>query len=430
MTDPIAVAILIGGFLLLLALRVPIALAMVVASIATALRMGISIAVVGEQMVEGLNSFTLLAIPLFILAGDIMVAGGMARRLIDVAALLVGGLRGGLALLNVAAGTLFGFLTGSPAAGTSAIGSALVPEMKKRGFAGNYSVAVTVSGSLQTLLLPPSHNLVVYASAAGGVSVGVLFTAGIVPGLVLGLALAATVYLSATRHDHPTEERVPRGGVATRLRDGFLALLTPVIILGGILSGLFDATEAGAITCVYAALVTFLVYREIPVSRTMSILRSSGATISSILFIIAAASAFGHLMSQLRVPEALAAGLLGISDNPVVVLLLMNLLLLVLGLVMDMAPLILIMTPVLLPIATDIGMDPVHFGIMLILNLGIGLLTPPVASVLYTGTAVGKISVEEAARGMLPFYVVLVAVLLLITFVPALSMGLPRWLGA
>lgn len=429
MSDPVAIAILFGVFALLLVLRVPIALAIALAAIATAFYLGIPLPTVGQRMVAGLNSFTLLAIPFFILAGEIMGAGGMSQRLIGLANLLVGWLRGGLAMMNIAASAFFGALSGSSVADVSAIGSILIPMMKKKGYGTDYSVGVTVSGAAQAVMIPPSHNLIIYSLAAGGVSIGALFTAGIVPGLILGLTLMIVAYIIAVRRGYPTEERLPAREIPKIVWEGLLGLLTPVIIIGGIVTGIFTATESAAIACVYAFLVTFLVYREIPLSESLNILKRTFLTLSIVLFIIAAASAFGYMLAFLQVPALITNALISISDSRIVILLLINVLLLALGAIMDMAPLILIMTPILLPVATSIGMDPVHFGIMMLLNLSIGLITPPVGNVLFVGCAIGKISMERAMPGVIPFYVPMIVALLLITFVPALVLTLPRLLG-
>jgi tripartite ATP-independent transporter DctM subunit len=416
-------------FALLLVLRVPIALSIALAAIATAFYLGIPLPIVGQRMVAGLDSFTLLAIPFFILAGEIMGAGGMSQRLIGLANLLVGWLKGGLAMMNIAASAFFGALSGSAVADVSAIGSILIPMMKKKGYDTDYSVGVTVSGAAQAVMIPPSHNLIIYSLAAGGVSIGALFTAGIVPGLLLGFALMIVAYTLAVRRGYPTEERLPAREIPKIVWEGLLGLLTPVIIIGGIVSGIFTATESAAIACVYAFLVTFLIYREIPLSETVNILKKTFLTLSIVLFIIAAASAFGYMLAFLQVPAMVTNALISISDSRVVILLLINVLLLGLGAIMDMAPLILIMTPILLPVAESIGMDPVHFGIMMLLNLSIGLITPPVGNVLFVGCAIGKISMERVMPGVIPFYLPMIVALLLITFVPALVLTLPRLLG-
>lgn len=424
--DSLAIAILLGGFGLLLLLRIPVALAIAVPAVATAAYLGIPLYTVGQQMVSGLNTFSLLAIPFFILAGEIMVAGGIARRLVNLASALVGWLRGGLAMINIVASTFFGGISGSAVADTSSIGAVMIPMMKKKGYEANYSVGVTISSAAQGVMLPPSHNMIIYSLAAGGVSIGALFMAGIVPGLLLGAALMVTSYVLAVRRGYPKEERVAISELPRIVWEGLLGLITPVIIIGGILSGVFTATESAAVACVYAFFLTFVVYREIPLRDIVKILKNTFRTLAIVLFLIAAASAFGYMLAFLQVPTLITEFLLGFSDNPIVILLLINVLLLFLGAVMDMAPLILIMTPILLPVATDIGMDPIHFGIMLIFNLSIGLITPPVGGVLFVGCAIGKISMERAMPGVLPFYVPMLIALFIITFFPALVMTVPN----
>lgn len=427
--DPIAVAILIGGFAVLILLRIPIALALALAAVFEAFYLGLPLPIVGQRMVAGLDVFVLLAIPFFILGGEIMGAGGISQRLISLASLLVGWLRGGLAMINIGASTFFGALSGSSVADVSAIGSVTIPMMQKKGYDTDYAVCVTITGASQAVMIPPSHNLVIYSMAAGGVSVGALFVAGIVPGLLTGLSLLVLTYILAVRRGYPRETLVPIAEVPRIVWEGLLSLLMPVIILGGILSGIFTATESAAIGCVYAFILTFVVYRDIPLSGIIGILQRTARTLGVVLFIIAAAGAFGYFLTFLRVPEAVTEGLIGLSDNKIVILLLINVLLLLLGAVMDMAPLILIMTPILLPVATSLGMDPVQFGIMLLLNLAIGLITPPVGNVLFVGAAIGRISIEKVSRALPIFLVPLLLVLLLITFLPQLSLALPGLLG-
>ncbi|MBB3053504.1 tripartite ATP-independent transporter DctM subunit [Prauserella isguenensis] len=430
MIDPIAVLLLFGGFAALLLLRVPIALSLAVSSIAAALWIGVPLPLVGQKMVQALNSFPLLAIPFFILAGEVMAGGGVARRLIDLANIVVGWVRGGLAMLNVVASTFFGGISGSAVADTSSVGSVMLPMMRQQGYPDTYSVGVTVSSATQGVLIPPSHNMIIFALAAGGsVSIGGVFMAGVVPGLLIAALLLVACYVTARKQGHPKGEPIPARDVPKIVWQGLLGLLTPVIVIGGILSGVFTATESAAIACLWAVLITFGVYREVPLRAVVGMLRRSVKTLGTVLFLIAAAGAYGHLLTVLQLPEALTDALLGLSDNPVVILLLCNVLLLALGSIMDMAPLILITTPILLPVVTSLGMDPMQFGVMLMLNLGIGLITPPVGSVLFVGSAIGGIRIEQAARGVLPFYVPMVACLLLVTFVPALSLTLPHALG-
>jgi tripartite ATP-independent transporter DctM subunit len=419
--------ILLGSFGVLLVLKIPITFALAVSSIVTAMYLNIPLMVILQQMVQGVNSFSLLAIPFFIIAGEIMGEGGISRRLIEFSNIIVGRIRGGLAQVNVLASMFFGGISGSAVADVSSIGTILVPMMVKQGYKADFTVAITVTSACQGIIIPPSHNMIIYSLAAGGVSVGRLFLGGFVPGVLLGLALMVVCYILAVRQNHP------RGGSytwkeAVRIsKDAVLGLFTAVIIMGGVISGVFTATESAAVACVYAFIVTFFIYREIPLSRMNKILYSSLKTLAMVMSLIAAAKAFGWLLAYLRIPALATGALLSISDNPVVLLLLINLLLLGLGCIMDMAPLILITTPILFPVVVKtLGMDPVQFGIMMMLNLGIGLCTPPVGSALFVGCAVGKISIEEATRAMIPFYLTMIVVLLLITFVPQIVMFVPN----
>lgn len=427
--DLTALTILIIVFVLVLAIRAPVALAMGASSIAAAAYLGLPATAVGQQMVYGLISFPLLAIPFFLLAGEIMVAGGAARRLIALATLLVGWMRGGLAMVNVATSTLLGGISGSAVADTSAVGSVLIPMMRKAGYDADYSVAVTVSSSAQGILIPPSHNMIIYSLAAGGVSIGALFAGGLIPGLILGTALMVTSYVIARRKGYPKGESISIREAPRIILGGLSSLTTLVIIVGGILSGIFTATESAAIACGYAFLLTFLVYREIPVSHTVAILRRTARTLSLVVFLLATGSVFGYVITLMRVPAALATTLTELSDSRIVILLTMNALLLALGMVMEMGPLILIMTPLLLPVATTIGMDPVHFGVMLVFNLSLALITPPIGAALFVGCSIAGVSIEQVAGTIIPFLISMVAVLLLITFAPSLVMGLPNALG-
>jgi tripartite ATP-independent transporter DctM subunit len=417
--------ILMGSFVLLLLIRVPVALGLVVSSFLTAIYMDIDLAALVQRMVGGLKSFSLLAIPFFILAGEIMNEGGISRRLINLANVVIGRVRGGLAMVNVLASTFFGGISGSAVADVSSIGSVLIPMMKKAKYDSDYAVNVTISSAAQGVMIPPSHNMIIYSTAAGGVSVGALFMGGLVPGLLLGLALLIITYAIAVKRNYPKGEPVKREEIPKIVSEGLLGLLTAVIIIGGIVSGIFTATESAAIGVVYAFIITFFVYRDIPLSRMSVILYRTFKTLSMVLFLIAASSAFGWLLALLKVPAMVTEGLLAFSPNDIVTLLIINLILLVLGMFMDMAPLILIATPILLPVATVAGMDPVQFGVVLILNLAIGLVTPPVGTAMFVGCAIGKIPIEKSAKGMLPFYAAMIAVLLLITLIPQLTLFLP-----
>jgi tripartite ATP-independent transporter DctM subunit len=303
----------------------------------------------------------------------------------------------------------------------------MIPSMKKKGYDTDYSVGVTVSSAIQGVVVPPSHNLVLYSLAAGGgISITSLFLAGIVPGIMMCAALMATSYVFAVKRGYEKGDPVARKDVPRILFDGFMSLLTAVIILGGIFTGWFTATESGAIACLYAFILTFFIYRDIPLKRMTVILKRTFRTVSMVLFLIAASAAFSWVLAYLQVPGMITDWMLNISDNPIIILLIINIVLLLLGAPMDMAPLILIMTPILLPVVTSIGMDPVHFGIILMLNLGIGLLTPPVGTVLFVGAAIGNISISQATKAMMPFFYVLCIVLLILTYIPGIVMWLPN----
>lgn len=421
-----AVVILSVSFFILIILRFPISITLAGSALVTMIYLDIPWIVVGQRMIQGINSFPLLAIPFFILAGQIMSAGGMATRLVNFAQLFVGAVRGGLALVNCVACMFFGNISGSAAADVSSIGSVLIPAMKKKGYDADYAVAVTTSASIQGVIFPPSHNLVLFSVAAGGVSVSNLFLGGIVPGLLLMFTLMIISYTIAVKRNYPKGEPITWSQVPKIIRDGFLSLMTGVIILGGILSGWFTATEAGAVACVYAFILTFFIYKDVPLRQFGIVLKRTFRTVAMVLFLIAASDAFGWILAYLQVPAMLTDLFLSVSDNPYVILLMINILLLLIGFPMDMAPMILIMTPILLPVATALGIDPIHFGIIMILNCGIGLITPPVGTVLFIGCAIGKVPVSQATKASWPFFFAMCIALLLVTYIPQISLWLPR----
>jgi tripartite ATP-independent transporter DctM subunit len=418
--------ILFGVFATLMLTGTPIAFCLGVASFATVLYMGLPPLVVFQRLNSGMSVFSLLAIPFFIYAGDLMVRGGIAQKIVAFAASLIGHVRGGLGQVNIVTATLFGGISGSAVAEAAAVGGLMIPQMKARGYGADYAVNVTSMSALIALLIPPSHNMIIYSISAGGqISIADLFTAGIIPGMLLALALMLTAYVVARRRGYPTE---PFPGFAMALHLFAVALpglLLIAIIFGGVRSGVFTATESSCIAVLYALLVTVLVYRQMTwegfVHATMGAVR----TTAMVLVIIGMAAAFSWLMAFLRVPAALVASMNAVSENPLVILLLLNLILLVLGTFMDMGPTIIIVTPIFLPVAQAYGIDPVHFGVILILNLGIGLNTPPVGAVQFVACAVGKISVWAAMRSIWPFYGAGLVVLGLVTYVPALSLWLP-----
>lgn len=426
-SEPVAITILFGIFIFLLIIRIPIAFTLLVASVATTLYMGQSLQAIVIDMRAGIWKPSLMAIPFFIFAGEIMGQGGISKRIIQFANLLVGRLRGGLAQVNVAASMFFGGISGSAIADVSSIGAILIPMMKKQGYHDDYSVGITVTSACQGVLVPPSHNMIIYSVAAGGVSIGALFLAGAVPGIILGLSLMVISYIIAIKRKYPRGEKVSFKQALVISLDAILGLFTAVIIMGGILLGVFTATESSAIACVYAFIITFFVYREIPLKQMNVIMFRTLKTIGIVMALIATASAFGSLMAQLKVPAKVTELFLSITDNKYLMLFMVNILFLVLGCIMDMAPLIVITTPILYPVlVTTMGVHPVHFGVIMILNLAIGLCTPPVGSALFVGSAIAKTKIETVVKGMLPFYICMLVVLFLITYIPGISLWLPK----
>lgn len=419
--------ILFGVFSVLLLIGVPVAFCLGIASVATVAYMGLPPVVVFQQMNSGMNAFAMMAIPFFIYAGDLMIRGGIAERLIQMAASLVGHLRGGLGQVNVVTCTLFGGISGSAVADASAVGGLMIPQMKKRGYDADYAVNVTANAAIIALLIPPSHNMIIYSLSAGGnLSIADLFTAGVVPGLLLCAALMVAAWAVAVKRGYPRE---PFPGFATVGRYVVLALpgiLLIGIIFGGVRSGVFTATESSCVAVVYAILVTIFVYRQLTWTAFVEATLGAVRTTAMVLLVIGTAGAFGWLMAFLQVPQATIAAMKAVSDNPIVILLMINLILLVLGTFMDMAPMIIICTPIFLPVVKAFGVDPIHFGVILILNAGIGLNTPPVGSVQFVACAIGRISIGESMRTIWPFYGASVAVLLFVTYVPGLSLWLPR----
>jgi len=422
----VAIAILFVVFALLLTLGVPVAFALIAASLATVLYLDLPAIVVVQQTAAGAGSPTLIAIPLFIFAGEMMMRGGISERLIALAAALVGRMRGGLAQISVLASLFFGGVSGSAIADVSAIGGTMIPQMIRRNFERDFAVNVSVSAALVALLVPPSHNLILYSASAGGsISIADLFAAGIVPALLMTVTLMITTWIIARRRGYGTEPFPGVRAVLLRFVAALPGLLLVALIFIGIRAGIFTAIESAAIAVVYAIAVTALVYRQFTWRRFVETVTGAARTTGVILFVIAAAASFGWLLAYLQVPAAAVAFLQTFADDPLAVLMLINLILLVLGTFMDLAPLIIICTPIFLPVARAFGVDPVHFGVILILNGGIGLITPPVGSVLFVGTAIGRISIGVALRTIWPFYLAAFAVLMAVTYLPSLSLWLP-----
>ena len=424
------IAILVGGFTVVCLMGMPVAYALGIAGIAAALYTQIPLEAVMLKVAGGMSGFSLLAIPFFILAGAIMAVGGMAERLVNLAKVFVGFIRGGLALVNIIASTMFGCLSGSSVADTAAVGSVMIPQMIRNGYPRLFAVNVTISGSLQPLLVPPSHNMIIYSIAAGGtISVAQLFMAGIIPALMLGASLVILVLIIAHRKNFPKGEVIPLRQALRIAADSIWGLITIAIILGGILSGVFTPTESAAVAVVYSFLVTMFVYRDVKWRDLPALIGRVVRTVGMVMIMIGFSIAFGYMMAILRIPTILTEFFLAISSDKYTFLLYINVLLLLLGTFMDLAPMLLICTPIFLPVIKTFGIDPVHFGIVMILNLGIGLLTPPVGPTMVVGCAIGKVTMEAVSRSILVFYIPMLVVLVLVTYIPALTLWLPRVLG-
>lgn len=419
--------ILIGSFLLLVVLRIPVCYALIDSSLLTCLTMGIPVMTIWQRLTVGVQSYSLLAVPFFIMAGEIMMSGGISDRLVEFADIFVGRFVGGMAYVNILASTFFGAVSGSATADISSIGATMIPLMEKQGYDRDYAINVTVTSATQSIIIPPSHNMVIFATAASGVSVGALFLAGIIPGVLLACALLVAAGIIAHKRHYPKGGTYTFEQIVQITLRSLPGLMTIVIILLGVCTGLFTATESAAIACIYSFILTFVFYKT-PLSEMPKLLLRCAKTLGMVLAIIAAASGFGYCLSYLRVPQMITTTLMSVTDNKYVLLFLINLMLLALGCIMDVAPLIIITTPILLPIIQAIGMNPVQFGIMMLLNLAVGACTPPVGLALFTGCAVGKMPIEKVMKGIIPFYISMFAALMLVTYVPAVSLTLPHYL--
>lgn len=428
----VPVLVLILTFVACLAINVPIAVSIGVATVAAMLFTippGPAVTTTALRMATGIDSFALLAIPFFILSGRLIADGGIARRLIDFARVLVGGFAGGLAYINILASMFFGTISGSAVAATSAIGGFMIPTMEQEGYERNYNVAVTMTGSVTGLLIPPSNILIVYSLASGGVSIAALFVAGYLPGILVGLALVAVAAVIAVRRGYPIAGRPGLVEGARAFSRAIPGLFLLVVVMGGIVAGVFTATEASAVAVVYSLVLAVVVYREVKFRDLPNILLRSAETTAIVMLLIATSTALSWILSYQNIPQGLTATLLSLTDSRVLILLLINLVLLMVGTFMDMTPAVLIFTPVFLPVAAQLGITPLHFGIMMVLNLCIGLCTPPVGSILFVGCGIGKTTVPKVTRALLPFYAAMVLVLLLVVYLPWLSEALPRLFG-
>jgi len=426
------VLVLVLTFVFLFVLGIPIAFCLGVSTLATMLvTMDFlpAVTTIAQRMAGGINSFALLAIPLFILSGQLMARGGIARRVIDFSKAVIGSVPGGLAFVNVISCMLFGAISGSAVAATSAIGGFMIPEMNKAGYDKNFNAAVTVTAATTGMLIPPSNILIIYAVASGGVSIAALFVAGYIPGILVGLSLMGVCAVYAKRHNFPAGERVSLRVLSRCTFAALPSLFLIVLVIGGILAGIFTATEAGAIAVLYALVLSTVFYRELNLADLKALLLKSAETTAIVMFLIGTSMAMSWILAYENIPTTVANALVNLSDNPFVILLLINLVLLMVGIFMDMTPAVLIFTPIFLPVAVELGMSPLHFGIMMVLNLCIGLCTPPVGSILFVGCAIAKTSISQIVRPMIPMYVAMFLALMVVTYVPAVSEFLPRFFG-
>lgn len=430
MTEVAVVLVLV--FLALLLSNVPVGVAIGTASLVAVYAnggMASSEMIVADRMMNGVNSFSLLAIPFFVLSGILMGRGGMARRLIDFANALVGRFPGGLSYVNTLTCMLFGSISGSATAAVSSVGGFMLPEMTRNGYGRDFSVAVTTTAATTGLIIPPSNIMIVYAVACGSVSIAAIFIAGVIPGIVMGLCIMAVCLIHAVRKGDRGGAKSTLSQIWTSFRRAFLSLFLMVIIIGGILGGVFTATEAAAVAVAYSLILAVAVYREVKLRDLPEILSQTGITTAVVMLLIAVSSAMSWIMTIANIPQTISSALISISDNRIVLLLIINLLLLAVGTFMDMTPAVLIFTPIFLPVARELGMSDIQFGIMMIANLCIGLCTPPVGSCLFLGCGIGKTSIANVTKPMIPFFLAMIAAVLLITFIPALSEWLPDAAG-
>lgn len=424
-----AIAILIIAFLVMILLRIQIAFAVGIASTLCLLYLGLPLNNVCQQMVKGLNSFSLMAVPFFITMGCLMGAGGISDKIIALADSLVGWMHGGLAMVNIVASYFFGGISGSATADTASIGKLMIPMMVNAGYDADFSTAVTITSSVEGLLVPPSHNMVIYATAAGGVSVGALFMAGYLPGALLAISLMIFSYVISMKRNYPRGDKFNFKVFLQQLVKSIWALLAILIVVVGVVMGVFTATESAAIAVIYSLIVSLAIYRELTWKGVWDILGECIDTLAIVLILCGTSSIFGYCLTYLHVPDLAATAITSITTNRILLILLINLILLVLGCIMDMAPIILIATPILFPLAQSIGIGAVQFGVMMILNCGIGLLTPPVGTCLFIGSAVSGVKIEKIVKATLPFYVAMIIVLMLISFVPQITLIIPTLCG-
>ncbi len=421
-----AVAVLLISFFVMIILRFPIAYAVAISSVLCLWVQGLPLSTLCQYMVKGISSFSLMAVPFFITMGVLMGSGGISEKLIALANACVGWMTGGMAMVNIVASYFFGGISGSASADTASLGSILIPMMADQGYDKDFATAVTITSSCEGLLVPPSHNMVIYAMSAGGVSVGALFLAGYIPGALLAITLMIGSYIISKKRHYPKGDKFSFKALLKQLSISVWALAAVIVVVVGVVGGVFTATESAAIAVIYSLIVSVFIYKGVDWKGVWKIMDDCVNTLSIVLILISTSAVFGNCLTRLHVPDMAARAIIGVSNNPYVIALLLDLILLMLGCIMDMAPIILIATPILLPIATSIGMTPVQFGIIMVLNCGIGLLTPPVGAVLFIGSAVAKLPMEKVVKATLPFYLCMIVALLLITFIPGISMFLPN----
>ncbi len=429
-TQTLAILVLLGSFLLMVLLRFPIAFSVGISSVLCLLVQGQSLATMCQYMVKGISSFSLMAVPFFITMGVLMGTGGISDKLIALADSIVGWMTGGMAMVNIVASYFFGGISGSAAADTASIGSIMIPMMVDQGYDDDFSTAVTITSSCEGLLVPPSHNMVIYAMSAGGVSVGALFLAGYIPGALLAASLMVGSYIISKKRNYPKGEKFSLKRLGKQFVTSFWALAAVIIVVIGVVAGVFTATESAAIAVLYSLIVSVYIYKGLNWKGVWTALDKCIDTLSIVLILISTSAIFGFCLTRLHVPDMASKAILGISNNPYVIAILIDLILLFLGCIMDMAPIILIATPILLPVAMSVGLHPVQFGIMMVLNCGIGLLTPPVGAVLFIGSAVAKRPMEKVVKATMPFYLCMIVALLLISFIPDISLWLPKITGS
>ena len=428
--ETLSTLILLGSFLIMIFLRFPIAYSVGISTVLCLISMGQNLTVLPLQMVKGVWSFSLMAVPFFITMGVLMGTGGISDKLIALANSLVGWMRGGLAMVNIVASYFFGGISGSASADTASLGSILIPMMVDEGYDPDFSTAVTITSSCEGLLVPPSHNMVIFATSAGGVSVGALFMAGYVPGALLAIALMVGSYIISVKRNYPKGAPFSIKDFIKQIGQSIWALLAVLIVVVGVVGGVFTATESAAIAVIYSLIVSVYIYKGLNWKGVWKCLEQCIDTLAIVLILISLSGAFGYCLTNLHVPAKAATFITSISSNRTVVILLLNLIILFLGMIMDMAPIILIATPILLPVAMEMGIHPVQFGIMMVLNCGIGLLTPPVGAVLFIGSAVATRPMEKVVKATLPFYLCMIIALILISFIPDISLWLPKLTGS